>query len=220
MLDSELQPTDTKPARILIVDDDRELAELMGELVAQIGHDVRVATDGREALTLVKAFDPAVVLLDLGLPDMSGYEVVRRIRALRPEGLLVAAVTGVARQGQLATARAAGFDHFLAKPVDMASLQALVGDASLPGTTSVGAAHAPARPALSALQRAVAAADRASTGGDPAALGTAVLDMIQIAPDELAIDLVAVVELSRYDFELAQLRWANLRRLLVHPRVP
>src|SRR6516165_4257338 len=81
--------------RVLVVDDDRDAADSLGMLLDVGGHEVRVAHDGVEGVELAAAFRPEVVLLDLGLPKLSGYEVARRIRSLE-EGsqVLLVALTG------------------------------------------------------------------------------------------------------------------------------
>ena len=113
--------------KILLVEDNADSAEAMLLLLREFGHDVRVVHDGLEAVGAAQAFDPEVVLLDIGLPDMDGYEVARRLR--QQPGLsatLLVALTGYGRDEDRDRAREAGFDHHLTKPVDPTALEGLV----------------------------------------------------------------------------------------------
>lgn len=110
----------------LVVDDDEDSADLMAEVLRGLGHAVRTARDGRSALALAAELRPKIVLLDIGLPGMDGYEVARRIRELVPDVRLVA-VTGFSRDDDRARARAAGFDSHLVKPIDLQTLRTSVG---------------------------------------------------------------------------------------------
>lgn len=113
--------------RILVVDDNRDSAESMAVLLEMVGHEVRTAIDGPAALAAAAAFRPHLVLLDIGLPGMTGYEVARRLReANGGEGMVIAAMTGYAQEDDKARALEAGFDHHLSKPVDLASLQSVI----------------------------------------------------------------------------------------------
>jgi signal transduction histidine kinase/DNA-binding response OmpR family regulator len=117
-------PVPHGPARrILIIDDNKDAAESLRTLLALAGHEVQVAHDGPAGLAAVETFGPEVVLLDIGLPGMDGYEVCRRLRAL-PDGqhILLAATTGYDRAEDRGRARAAGFDCHLVKPVDLDEL--------------------------------------------------------------------------------------------------
>jgi CheY-like chemotaxis protein/anti-sigma regulatory factor (Ser/Thr protein kinase) len=110
--------------RIMVVDDNRDAADSLGELLRTLGADVCVAHSGAEALRALTAARPAVVLLDLGMPTMDGYEVARRIRA-RPEGrdVVLIALTGWGQEDDRRRSREAGFDHHLIKPADLQALQ-------------------------------------------------------------------------------------------------
>ena len=93
------------------------------------GHDVQVSHDGRQALEAVRRFRPEVVLMDIGLPGMDGYEVARRLRQDAELGAgiaLLAAVTGYAEDEARRRSREAGFDHHLVKPVDPDGVLALL----------------------------------------------------------------------------------------------
>jgi CheY-like chemotaxis protein len=115
------------PRRVLVVDDNVDAAESTATLLRFQGHEVQTAHDGPATLEAVRAFHPEIVLLDIGLPGMNGYEVARALRAL-PEcrGLVLAAVTGYAREEDRRRAREAGFDHHLTKPLAAKTLTALV----------------------------------------------------------------------------------------------
>jgi len=113
--------------RVLAVDDNRDSAESLRMLLELWGHDARCAFDGREALDLAEQFEPEVVLLDIGLPGMSGYDVAASLRAspaLRQATLI--AVTGYGQEQDRRQVRAAGFDHHLVKPVDPDALERLM----------------------------------------------------------------------------------------------
>jgi PAS domain S-box-containing protein len=122
------------PCRVLIVDDNRDAADSLGLLMTLLGCDVRVEYDGPAALAALAEYQPAVVLLDIGMPGMDGYEVARRVRqqpALQAVTLI--ALTGWGQEEDRRRCRQAGFDHHLVKPVDLDTLQALL--ASLPSLT-------------------------------------------------------------------------------------
>ena len=108
--------------RVLVVDDNEDAANMLGELLEDAGHEVRTAYTGIEALRAAEAFRPDVVLLDIGLPDLDGYEVARRLRAGRARAAKIAALTGWAQPREAHRSEAAGIDVHLVKP---ASLQAI-----------------------------------------------------------------------------------------------
>jgi signal transduction histidine kinase len=127
-------PARTAPAlarRILIVDDERLSVVSWSKLLQREGHAIRTAYDGREAVEMAEAFRPEVVLLDLGLPQLTGYEVADRIRH-QPWGLgiVLIALTGWGQDADRQRSTAAGFDHHLVKPLDPSILLHLL--ASLP----------------------------------------------------------------------------------------
>jgi CheY-like chemotaxis protein len=113
--------------RVLVVDDNRDAADTLAHLLRQAGAPVQVAYNGPVALNLVESFAPDVVVLDLGMPGMSGLDVARQIRKRpEPQPVLVA-LTGWGQSQDRELTRVAGFDHHLTKPVDFAELQALLG---------------------------------------------------------------------------------------------
>jgi PAS domain S-box-containing protein len=112
---------------VLVVDDNRDAAESLAMLLSTTGADVHVAHDGPAALEEFELREPDVVLLDIGMPDMDGYEVARRLREFSsPERVAIVALTGWGQDEDRQRVREAGFDHHLVKPVDLASLQALL----------------------------------------------------------------------------------------------
>jgi signal transduction histidine kinase len=115
------------PRRVLVVDDNVDAAESEALLLRFLGHVVEVAYNGPAALEVVREFRPEIVLLDIGLPGMSGYEVARAIRAL-PEarGVVLAAVTGYGQEQDRRRAHEAGFDHHLTKPLAPSALTAFI----------------------------------------------------------------------------------------------
>jgi signal transduction histidine kinase/ActR/RegA family two-component response regulator len=113
--------------RVLVVDDNRDAADSLGMLLEALGAQVSVVHSGPEALDAFARFRPALVLLDIGMPGMDGYEVARRMRASFPEHRAsIVALTGWGQEEDRRRARAAGFDHHLTKPADMEDLQGLL----------------------------------------------------------------------------------------------
>jgi CheY-like chemotaxis protein len=112
------------PCRVLVVDDHRDSGISLAALLRLGGMEVQVAHDGPSALEAARAFGPEVVLLDIGLPGMDGYEVARRLRAQAAtrEAVLVA-VTGYGQDEDRERSRQAGFEYHLVKPVDLGILQ-------------------------------------------------------------------------------------------------
>jgi CheY-like chemotaxis protein len=110
--------------RILLVDDNQDAAQALRLLLEADGHEVRVAADGASGLELARTYRPEVVLLDIGLPKMDGYELARRIRAdAALQGTVLVAVTGYGQMHDRARASASGFHHHLVKPVEYRDLQ-------------------------------------------------------------------------------------------------
>jgi signal transduction histidine kinase len=129
------------PCRILVVDDNRDAAQSLAAMLRLSGGEVETAHDGVQALRVAERFRPSLVLLDIGMPGMSGFEVARKIRA-RPWGASVRLVaqTGWGQDEDRQRAREAGFDVHLTKPVDYAALMQLI-----PGQPAAADTDTPAR---------------------------------------------------------------------------
>jgi CheY-like chemotaxis protein len=114
--------------RILVVDDNEDSAMSMALLLAGMGNETRTAHEGLEALEVGATFLPEIILLDIGMPRLNGYETARRIRE-QPWGQSVklVAVTGWGQEADRRRSQEAGFDHHLVKPVDPAALSKLLG---------------------------------------------------------------------------------------------
>jgi signal transduction histidine kinase/CheY-like chemotaxis protein len=120
-------PVSPERRRVLIADDNRDAAESLALLLELSGHDVRVAHLGQTALSLAQTFRPDVALLDIGMPDLSGYEVARVLRQ-EPWAteLQLIALTGWGQDDDRRSAMEAGFDHHLTKPIDPDQLGRLI----------------------------------------------------------------------------------------------
>jgi two-component system CheB/CheR fusion protein len=118
--------------RILIVDDQVDAAESLAQLLALAGHEVRTAHGGPAALELARAYRPEVVLLDIGMPGMDGYEVARRLRQEFAEQVLLVALTGYAQEADRRRSRDARINHHLVKPVNLKVLHALLAHPEAP----------------------------------------------------------------------------------------
>jgi PAS domain S-box-containing protein len=113
-----------QPRRVLIVDDNVDAADSLSMLLALQGHATQVAYGAKEALAALEAFRPDVALLDIGLPEMNGYELAQRLRAMAHlAGLRLIALTGYGQLEDQQRALAAGFNAHLAKPVDLPALE-------------------------------------------------------------------------------------------------
>jgi signal transduction histidine kinase len=117
------------PCRVLVVDDNRDAAQSLAVMLRLSGAEVETANDGTQALRLAERFRPEIVLLDLGMPGLTGFDVASQIRA-QPWGraMLLVAQTGWGQDGDRRRAREAGFDLHLTKPVDHAALMKLMPD--------------------------------------------------------------------------------------------
>jgi len=110
--------------RVLIVDDNRDAADSLAALIELLGHEATVLHDGRDAIAMVAARTPEIILLDIGLPGMDGFEVARRLHGRREmQGVRLIACTGYGREDDLRRIEEAGFDGHLVKPVSAAQLE-------------------------------------------------------------------------------------------------
>jgi CheY-like chemotaxis protein len=128
--------TERTGRRVLVVDDNYDSTETLSLLLQVKGHEAHIASDGEEALTVADRVQPDLVLLDLSLPKMDGYEVARLLRQ-RPysAAMLLVAVTGWSGQDVKARAAEAGFDYHLLKPVDWEQLERILELANKPAAT-------------------------------------------------------------------------------------
>lgn len=125
--------TVSPPRRILIVDDNTDLVRGLAQLLGRSGHDVQAAHDGPSGLEAARAYRPEIMLLDIDLPGMDGYEVADRLR--REEGLedvVIIAISGCGPWADPGRSRVPIFDHYLVKPVAHDELLALLGRAGRP----------------------------------------------------------------------------------------
>jgi CheY-like chemotaxis protein len=113
--------------RIMVVDDNYDSAQSMAMLIGMEGHEVQTAYNGRDALALAEHFRPEIMLMDIGMPDLSGYEVAQRLHEC-PWGrhITLIALTGWAQKEDRERAASMGFTHYLVKPVDPAEVQAVI----------------------------------------------------------------------------------------------
>jgi len=126
---SGIKPVATAPRRILVVDDNRDSADSLAMLLKLTGHEVRVAQDGLEAVEEAGTFQPHVILLDIGLPKLNGYEAARRIREQqRHKSLTLVALTGWGQEEDHRRSKEAGFDAHMIKPVDIDALTKLLAE--------------------------------------------------------------------------------------------
>ena len=114
-------------SRILVVDDNVDLAQGIARLLRRVGHDVRIAHDGAAAIEAARAFRPEVVLLDIGLPMIDGYQVARQLRGEHcSKDTRIIAISGYGHEEDRRRSSEVGFDHHLVKPIDFHSLMTLL----------------------------------------------------------------------------------------------
>jgi nitrogen-specific signal transduction histidine kinase len=123
----DASPPEATGRRVLIADDNKDAADSLAMLLELEGHEVRVAHGGHAALALAQAFRPEIALLDIGMPELSGYEVATALRT-EPWGrtMQLIALTGWGQESDRHLSKAAGFDWHLTKPIDMDHLYALM----------------------------------------------------------------------------------------------
>jgi two-component system, sensor histidine kinase len=125
--------------RVMVVDDNRDFADSVAAMLRHTGHDVRVAYDGVEAVALADAWQPDVVMLDIGMPRLNGYDAAQQIRsAMGNTKPLLVAITGWGQAEDRKRSRAAGFEHHFVKPVDPAVLLRLIATVPTPQERLVG----------------------------------------------------------------------------------
>lgn len=114
--------------RVLIAEDNADTADMMRMMLSLKGHDVRVAADGVEAVALAEAFDPDIAFVDIGMPNMDGYDAARRIRERLGSRAMLVALTGWGQPDDKDRAREAGFDHHVTKPPEPEMLHRLIAE--------------------------------------------------------------------------------------------
>jgi PAS domain S-box-containing protein len=126
-LDAGAQASSARRLRVLVVDDNRDSADSLRMLLSAFGNEAQTAYDGHRALELASEWRPELIVLDIGLPSMSGYDVVKRLRTI-PEtaGAVIVALTGYGSESDRHRSAEAGFDDHLVKPVDMKRLEELL----------------------------------------------------------------------------------------------
>jgi CheY-like chemotaxis protein len=124
--DAQHSPCALSVRRILIVDDHADAAEGLGLLLGLYGYETQMAGDGMAALDIARTFLPDLVLLDIGLPQMNGYELAKRLRDEHGRTITLVALTGYTREADRREAETAGFDHFMVKPISVEDLTAFL----------------------------------------------------------------------------------------------
>jgi CheY-like chemotaxis protein len=154
----------TRSRRVLVVDDNHDAAQSLAMMLRVMGHDTQTAFDGLEAVHAAATYRPDVVLLDIGLPRMDGYEVARQIRK-REWGntMLLTALTGWGQDEDKERSKVAGFDHHLTKPVDPETLSKLLAARGRPQSPSLGSRRGAGR-ASPRVDRRGGEADAARAG--------------------------------------------------------
>ncbi len=129
-IENESRQKDDRSLRVLVVDDNEDAAQMMGMLLLKSGHEVLTVHDGPSTLTAARDFCPNVVLLDIGLPGMDGFEVARKMREQEIfKDVILVAMTGYGQDSDRQRSKEAGFDHHLVKPPDFNKLQQILATA-------------------------------------------------------------------------------------------
>jgi CheY-like chemotaxis protein len=130
------RPADTRllERRVLVIDDNEDAANATAMLIEDMGGDTRVAYDGEHALTMIHEYQPEVVILDIGMPGLDGYETCQRIRRVLGSRVLLVALTGFGQEQDKEKATRAGFDVHLTKPADAAALAGIFAYPASSGT--------------------------------------------------------------------------------------
>jgi CheY-like chemotaxis protein len=124
---SQRIPACSRLLRVLVADDNRDAADVLSILVKLWGHDARQAYDGAAALQMAAAYQPDVLLLDIAMPKMDGFQLAQRLRRqARFQDTLLIAITGYAEEAHRLLGEEAGFDLYLSKPVEPSTLEILL----------------------------------------------------------------------------------------------
>jgi PAS domain S-box-containing protein len=154
----------TRSRRVLVVDDNHDAAQSLAMMLRVMGHDTQTAFDGLEAVHAAATYRPDVVLLDIGLPRMDGYEVARQIRQREwGKTMLLSALTGWGQDEDKERSKVAGFDHHLTKPVDPETLSKMLAARGRPQSPSLGSRRGAGR-ASPRVDRRGGEADAARAG--------------------------------------------------------
>jgi CheY-like chemotaxis protein len=116
--------------RILVADDERDAVAMLEIILRDEGHEVYSVFDGQDVLEAVRSFQPDVVLLDIGMPKLTGYDVARKLRETHGKELRLIAVTGWKQGSDRVLAKIAGFNHHIGKPYDPRALIELLAKAT------------------------------------------------------------------------------------------
>ncbi len=113
--------------RILVVDDNKDVAKVLSMMLKALGNEVQTAHDGCEAIRMAAEYRPDIVLMDIGMPELNGYEAAQQIREQDwGMSMVLVALTGWGQEEDKQRAKEAGFDHHLAKPAEPAALRELL----------------------------------------------------------------------------------------------
>ena len=124
-----MQPSPDAPRRILVADDDLDTVETLSILLKRLGHEVMVTTEAEAVLPLADRHRPELILLDIGMPGLDGWQLARQLRRhLGHEAVRIVAVTGRTGREDFARSREAGFDAHVTKPVDLALVQSMLAE--------------------------------------------------------------------------------------------
>lgn len=116
--------------RILLIDDNGNFAKILCSILNLLGHEAITASDGMEALRKAKEFSPQVIFCDIGLPEMNGFEIAKRIRSEDSmKDIYLIALTGYAREQDIVLAKESGFNQFLSKPIDISTIENILNSA-------------------------------------------------------------------------------------------
>jgi CheY-like chemotaxis protein len=123
------------PCDVLVVDDNVDAAETLAAVLEMEGYTVGIGFNGAQALSLIDELRPRVAVLDIGMPQIDGYEVAKRVRAQYGAGIVLIALTGWGQASDRERALAAGFDHHIVKPVDIKRLAVILEQPRMPAAS-------------------------------------------------------------------------------------
>jgi CheY-like chemotaxis protein len=119
-------PGAARPDVVLVVDDSPDQLQILSDVLSDLGHHVIQASNGSNALRLATELKPIAGVIDIGLPDIDGYDLARRLRDVVGSDLLLIATSGWGTEDDKQRAREAGFDHHFTKPVDVDAIHSLL----------------------------------------------------------------------------------------------